>query len=337
MTSSHGAEYGRVADVRLSDSISEAKTALEGGDLDRTALVCRHIFRFYPRCVEAARVLGEAYADQRTTNEADTLLQFVLRADPHDVLGYVDRGFIAVELRRMDEAITFFERALELDPNIAQLRTELLNLYKERDGRRSRLRISKAGLANQRFRDGFTAQAIEEFGAILRETPDRLDVRVHLAEAHWRVRDYARAETLANDLLRLNADLVKPHYLLWHIAGLPDRRNIEDAAAHLRAAQALDPIYLVAERLFADAAPDALEYLRNLPPATLPPLGSVAEVEESEAATVAFEGVGAKDLRAVDRQLGLAPAVPLPPELSLWPNPRPPSRSPSMMAIGWRA
>ena len=310
---SHGVEYGRVADVQLSDILAEAKAALEAGDLNRTALLCRHIFRYYPRCVEAARVLGEAYADQRTTAEADTLFQFVLRADPHDTLGYVDRGFIAAELHRLDEAITFFERALELDPNIGQLRTELLNLYKERDGRRARLRISKAGLANQRFRDGFTAQAIEEFGAILRETPDRLDVRVHLAEAHWRVRDYARTEILARDLLRMNADLVKPHYLLWHIAGLPDRRNRDEAATHLRAAQALDPTHLVAERLFADTAPDALDYLKNLPPATLPQPGTQDESAADDAA-VAFEGVGTTDLRAVDRQLGLAPAVPLPPE-----------------------
>ncbi len=251
--------------VKLEDVINEAKTALEATHPDRAIGLCRHVFKFYPRCLEVSRVLGEAYTEKRLLDEADQLFVFVLSADPQDVLGYVDRGFIAYERGKVDEAIMYYERALELDPSIEQLREELLRLYRERSGgRRAKIRLTKVGLANARMRDGFYGQAIEEYAGVLRETPNRLDVQVGLMEAYWRNRDYPRAEKMATDLLNNYANLVKANLVLWHIYGV--RRNQDRAAGYLDKAHSLDPLNLIAERLFEDAmvSSDAMRYISML-------------------------------------------------------------------------
>jgi tetratricopeptide (TPR) repeat protein len=251
--------------VNLEDVISDAKVALEAGNPDRAIALCYHIFNFYPRCLEAARMLGEAYTEQRHFSEAEQLFIFVLSADPQDVLGYVDRGFIAYEQNHLDDAILYCERALELDPSIEQLREELLRLYRERQpGVKAQIRMSKVALANARLRDGLYGQAIEEYTNVLRQTPNRLDVQVSLMEAYWRNRDYGRAEQLAQELIENNAFLVKANLVLWHIYGV--RRNQERAADYLERAHALDPLNLLAERLFEDSASasETLNYISML-------------------------------------------------------------------------
>jgi tetratricopeptide (TPR) repeat protein len=257
--------------VNLEDVISDAKAALEAGNPERAIALCHHIFNFYPRCLEATRMLGEAYTEQRLFNEAEQLFIFVLSADPQDVLGYVDRGFIAYEQNHLDDAILYCERALELDPSIEQLREELLRLYRERQpGARAQIRMSKVGLANGRLRDGLYGQAIEEYTTVLRQTPNRLDVQVSLMEAYWRNRDYNRAEQLAQDLIQNNPFLVKANLVLWHIYGV--RRNQEHASDYLERAHALDPLNLLAERLFEDSAAsnDAMNYISMLGVPSIP-------------------------------------------------------------------
>lgn len=257
--------------VKLEDVISDAKAALEAGNPDKAIALCHHIFNFYPRCLEASRMLGEAYTEQRLFTEADQLFVFVLSADPQDVLGYVDRGFIAYEQSRIDDAILYCERALELDPSIEQLREELLRLYRERsNGGRAQIRMTKVGLANARLRDGLYGQAIEEYTTVLRQTPNRLDVQVGLMEAYWRNRDYGRAEQLALELLENNAYLVKANLILWHIYGV--RRNQGRAADYLEQAHTLDPLNLLAERLFEDSSVsgDALSHIAMLGEPSIP-------------------------------------------------------------------
>ncbi|MBN9388473.1 MAG: tetratricopeptide repeat protein [Chloroflexi bacterium] len=257
--------------VNLEDVISDAKAALEAGNPERAIALCHHIFNFYPRCLEATRMLGEAYTEQRLFNEAEQLFIFVLSGDPQDVLGYVDRGFIAYEQNHLDDAILYCERALELDPSIEQLREELLRLYRERQpGVRAQIRMSKVGLANGRLRDGLYGQAIEEYNTVLRQTPNRLDVQVSLMEAYWRNRDYNRAEQLAQDLIQNNPFLVKANLVLWHIYGV--RRNQEHASDYLERAHALDPLNLLAERLFEDSATsnDAMNYISMLGVPSIP-------------------------------------------------------------------
>lgn len=300
--------------VKLEDVINEAKTALEANNPDRAIALCHHVFKYYPRCLEATRVLGEAYTEKRLLDEADQLFVFVLSADPQDVLGYVDRGFIAYERGKAEEAIMYYERALELDPSIEQLREELLRLYREQygAGRKAKIRLTKVGLANARMRDGFYGQAIEEFAGVLNETSNRLDVQVGLMEAYWRNRDYPRAEKLANELLQNNPSLVKANLILWHIYGV--RRNQDRAATYLDKAHALDPLNLLAERLFEDTAvsSDAMRYISMLGVPAVPALDEAALSQaESNPDTSVPEWVNTS-MDDTDVMLGLRAGAPSP-------------------------
>ncbi len=290
--------------VKLEDVINQAKEVLEGGNPDYVIVLCRYIFKYYPRALEVTRVLGEAYTEKKLLDEADQLFVYVLAADPHDVLGYVDRGFIAYERGNVDEAILYYERAIELDPNIEQLRTELLRLYKERFGSsRAKVRLTKAGLANYRLRDGFYNQAIDEYNNILQETPERLDIQVWLMEAYWRNRDYGRAEKLAHELLESHPYLIKANLILWHIYGV--RRNQDRAAEYLEKAHALDPLNLVAERLFENAlvADNAMSYISMLGVAALPAFDP--ETMEQENQDEPLLPVWITSDAETDRRLGL--------------------------------
>ncbi len=296
--------------VKLEDVINEAKTTLESGNPDRAVALCNYVFKYYPRCLEVSRVLGETYTEKRLLDEADQLFVFVLSADPQDVLGYVDRGFIAYERGQPEEAIMYYERALELDSSIKQLREELLRLYHEQPAPgRNRIRLTKAGLANGRLRDGFYGQAIEEYNAVLRATPNRLDVQVGLMEAYWRNRDYPRAEKLATDLLQAHPDLVKANLILWHIYGV--RRNQDRAAPYLEKAHALDPLNLLAERLFEDAvvSNDAMRYISMLGIPAIPAPDTDARLTGN--ANLVPDWANA-DRNSTDVQLGLRPDVPSP-------------------------
>lgn len=269
--------------IKLEDQIGQAKEVLEAGDIDQAIAICRHIFRYYPRCLEVTRILGEAYTEKRLLDEAEKLLSFVLNADPQDVLGYVDQGFVFYERNQIDDAITYYERALELDPGIDQLRSELLRLYRERQPTsRAKLRLTKAGLANRRLHDGFYDQAIEEYSAILRETPERLDIQVGLLEAYWRSQDYARAESLALEMLDARPWLVKANLILWQIYGV--RRRLEKSASFLEKVRMLDPLGSVAERLFEDpaASDNALSYISMLDVATIPPFEATETASQED-------------------------------------------------------
>jgi tetratricopeptide (TPR) repeat protein len=297
--------------VKLEDVINEAKAALEAGNADRVIVLCNHIFKFYPRCLEASRILAEAYTEKQLLDEADQLLAFVLSADPQDVLGYADRGFIAFERNDLDNTIMYYERALELDSSIDKLREELLRLYREK-GVLAKIRLTKVGLANARLRDGFYAQAIEEYNSVLRATPNRLDVQVGLMEAYWRNRDYPRAETMAQDLLKDHPDLVKANLILWHIRGV--RRHEDSAAQLIEKANALDPLNLIAERLFdqdALTSNDVMNYISMLGVATVPQPPAGGSLAADDAGRVP-EWASTNRRGMTDRLLGLT--NPPPPE-----------------------
>lgn len=297
--------------IKLEDQIGQAKEMLEAGNVDQAIAICRYIFRYYPRCLEVGRILGEAYTEKRWLDEAEQLFVFVLSADPQDVLGYVDRGFVAYERGQLEDAITYYERALELDPSIEQLRTELLRLYGERyKQQRPKLRLTKAGLANRRLRDGYYSQSIDEYLAILRDTPNRLDSQVGLLESYWRNREYVRAESLGLEMLNDNQWLVKANLILWHIYGV--RRHLDKAASYLEKARTLDPLNLVAVRLFDDSvlSDNALNYLAMLSDATIPAFDPNVDMPSDELTPDLPDWINS-DTYETDLELGFAkPATP---------------------------
>ncbi len=237
-----------MAKFKLQEACKGAKQALEHGDSERAIAMCQHIVRYYPRCVEAYRLLGEAYLERGDTATADKLFSYVMQADPQNVLAHIGRAIIREERGEIDAAISEFERAFEIDPAIGELRGELLRLYTSRFGTEgAKIRTSRVGLAHLYARDYLFPQALNEYSDILRSEP-RLDVRVALALTLWRSGNDAAAADLCNAILQQVPNNIQANLILGQIWLAQGQRD--DALSLLRRAMDLDPDNALARDLF---------------------------------------------------------------------------------------
>src|ERR687885_111638 len=235
-----------MADVSLQSILDEARQTLDSGDAAQALAIARHILHYAPEVVEGHRLLGEAYLNAGQPEEAVTAFDAVLRVDPESVAAYYGLGLAQQSLDRQTEAIRAFERALEIQPNLGDLRTQLLRLYAETPGSAGQFRLSRAGLGRLCMRGQMYGQAIDEFHAVLRNEPDRDDVRVALAETLWRDGQEDEAADWCREALNHNAELLKPTLILGYLqlaAGQPEGEALWRRAARqepsLRTAQAL--------------------------------------------------------------------------------------------------
>ncbi len=257
-----------MAKFKLQEACNRAKEALEHGESERAIAMCQHIVRYYPRCVEAYRLLGEAYLERGDTVTADKLFSYVVQADPQNVLAHIGRAIIREERGDIDAAISEFERAFEIDPAISELREELLRLYTSRFGSEgAKIRTSRVGLAHLYARDYLFPQAINEYHDILRSEP-RLDVRVALAQTLWRAGNDTAAADLCNAILQQVPNNLQANLILGQIWLAQGQRD--DALALFRRAMDLDPDNTLARSLFESRAgrimlPPLTYYAAELP------------------------------------------------------------------------
>lgn len=255
--------------ITFEEVLKQAGQALENGSADYVVALCQTVFHYYPGSLEATRLLTAAYLKKGLWKEADQLFEYLLAADPHDLWSYRERGISACERGDIDGAINAFQQAQELDPNNGLLRDRLLDLYHRRPGsEQARVRLSKAGLAHQRFHNGFYEQAIQEYNAIVDKNPDRLDIQVWRLEACWRGGNFGQAAKLAEELVKTAPNLLKANLILWRF--YITHNQPEKARCYFEKAQRLDPRHRVALALFENT-PDETEVrkcLDSLPPRT---------------------------------------------------------------------
>jgi len=243
-----------MAKFKLQEAVGKAKEVLEQGDSERAIAMCQYVLRYYPRCIEAFRLLGEAYIERGDSETAGKMFAYVLQADPHNVLAHVGRAIIYEEKGDIDAAIAEFERAFELEPGIRELRDELLRLYTLRFGiEGARVRVSRAGLAHLYARDGLLPQAITEFHDVLKNDP-RLDVRISLAEVLWRDGQREEAARICNAVLQQVPNNLRANLILAQVWYSDSHQD--DALALMHRAQALDPDSTVARSLYERASAD---------------------------------------------------------------------------------
>ncbi|MEI6046364.1 MAG: tetratricopeptide repeat protein, partial [Chloroflexota bacterium] len=289
--------------LTFEEVVNQAKEALASNNLDYATAFCHALFNSYPGALEATRLLGKVYLKKHLLSEADQLFDYLLTVNPHDIESYWIRGFIAGKGGNLDQAITYYERAFELDPDNGQLRSGLLRLYQLHSGyNQSKVRLTRIGLANYRLRMGLYQEAIQEYTLILSKTPHRLDVQVWLMEAYWRKGDYTKAASLAQELLVYYPRLIKANLVLWHTYGMWQRlyetnceeipplqgtsgmwQQLYEATAHFERVYFLDPRCRVIASFFDNSycREAALHYIANLGKATIPSFDLARLVQES--------------------------------------------------------
>jgi tetratricopeptide (TPR) repeat protein len=241
--------------MSLQTAFDQARQWLETNDLDRAIGMAHHILETYPHCLEAHQMLGEAHLANRRYEEARADFERVLQFDPEYIPALVGLGMTCERLGQLDRAIAAFERALEIKPDLPELRSQLLRLYTDAwGGEYAHLRLSRAGLARLYAKGHMLPQAISEFRQVVADHPDRLDSRVALAEVLWRDEQEEEAAEVCREILaqQEHASVLKANLILGYIelaAGKPSGEKFWKTAA------AIDPYQGMARILFESLPP----------------------------------------------------------------------------------
>ena len=241
-------------DMQLKEYTARIKELIHSERHDEAIAHCRHILRYYPRHIETYCLLGEACLEKGMYREAIEFFQRTLSADPENFIARVGLGIIYGEQGATPEAIWQMERAFELAPGNPEVRRELQRLYAQRDGvEKTRLKLTQGALGRLYMRNGLYELAIDEFRAVLRQDPERPDVRVALAEALWHEGRRLEAVEVCLELLEALPNSLKANLILGEIWL---RGGHEEAGEEkLNVARALDPENLVAHEMMGRESP----------------------------------------------------------------------------------
>ncbi|GIV98926.1 MAG: hypothetical protein KatS3mg058_0330 [Roseiflexus sp.] len=246
-----------MARMSLQTAFDQVRQWLETNDLDRAIGMAHHILETYPHCLEAHQMLGEAHLANRQYEEACAHFERALQFDPEHIPALVGLGMTCERLGQIERAISAFERALEIKPDLPELRSQLLRLYTDAWGSEyAHLRLSRAGLARLYAKGHMLPQAISEFRQVVADQPDRLDSRVALAEVLWRDEQEEEAADVCRDILVKHPHVLKANLILGYIelaAGNPSGEQFWKAAA------AIDPYQGMARVLFESLPPVTIE------------------------------------------------------------------------------
>ena len=239
--------------MSLQTAFDQVRQWLETNDPDRAIGMAHHILEAYPRCLEAHQMLGEAHLASRQYEEARADFERVLQFDPEHIPALVGLGMTCERLGQLDRAISAFERALEIKPDLPELRSQLLRLYTDAWGSEyAHLRLSRAGLARLYAKGHMLPQAISEFRQVAADQPDRLDAQMALAEALWRDEQEEEAADMCRAILAQHPYVLKANLILGYVtlaSGDPSGEQYWKTAA------TIDPYQAAARALFESLPP----------------------------------------------------------------------------------
>ncbi len=213
----------------------------------------RHILRQHPRYIGAYYLLGKTMLEADQPELAIDMFQRALNADPEHLMARIGLTMAHQRVDNLNAAIWNLERAVELNPGDADLIDELRQLYGRRDGfEPERVPLNRAGLARLYMRGNRPGRAVEELRALLAENPQRLDLRLALAEAYWRDDQIVQAADTCQVLLDDARYCLKANLLLgalWVDSGQ------EEGQTYLNRAQEIDLENTLANEMFGAASP----------------------------------------------------------------------------------
>jgi len=243
-----------MARVTLTKSLEAIRRCIEERRYDDGAAIARVVLGEYPHCVQARRILGEALWENDLADEAQAAFSVVLELDPEDFVSYAGLGLIAEHSGSLDQALSHLRRASELAPHSEEVRGELIRLY-QRTGQADsgKLKISRAALARIYARSEMPSRALAEFQAVLHDEPDRIDVRLGLAEALWREGQAAEAKAECETVLQYRPQSIKANLIM--AAALQAEGLGQHADQVLQQAALADPLGEYAQRIFGADAP----------------------------------------------------------------------------------
>jgi len=245
-----------MAMVSLESCYERARQSMSQGEYDRAEGICQHVLQYYPQDLGAFQLLGQINLERKQGRAARGFFRRVLEIDPENISAHWGMGIAYQDEQKTEQTIAEFEQALEIKPDLSDLRAQLLRLYGEQYGAaQAQLRLSRAGLGRLYVKGGMLDKAIAEFQEVLKLDPQRADVQVSLIEALWQSGDMEKAARVCEDVLQRLPDALKANLVLGYVHLAAGRR---EAAEELwRKAAACDPNNTMARVLF-ETVPDRI-------------------------------------------------------------------------------
>ncbi|CAI8955179.1 Lipopolysaccharide biosynthesis regulator YciM [Methylocaldum szegediense] len=198
---------------------------------------------------------GRKYFEERNFEKAKVEFKNVLQIDPKMAKPYFYLGQIAEAQKDWREALGFYQKAGELDPNDLEVRVRMAKLYllgKQIDKADALVnavlgvkpgdidaRLVKAGLSSLK---GDIAAAIEELGRITAEQPSRAEAFLILAMLHTQQNRLDEAEVVLEQGLAANPDDAEMQLGLARLA--VQMKKLEKAEAIYKGMVSADPANL---------------------------------------------------------------------------------------------
>jgi tetratricopeptide (TPR) repeat protein len=230
-----------LADVQLEFLLMRVQT----GEEDEVAPdVIAYVDARHPDSALILETLARAYMTKLRYGPALAALERWIQEDPNSARAFHFRGWLLERLDNVSGALTDYERAVQLDPNLIAPRLQLANLYLERAGT-DEARPHLQALLKQApdrpevqalqgrclYMDGHGDKARPLLEAAVQKLPDNAPLLLTLANLDLEAGRPAQAEEWARRALKVDPTDTQARYALVGI--LRHEHREEDAAAAL--------------------------------------------------------------------------------------------------------
>lgn len=251
-----------MSDISLHDYYAKLDTLLKSSAYDEVIHHCRHILQYFPKNITAYRYLGAALIGVRRWDEASAVLRRVLSVCPDDQQAHSGLSEVYEHKGQPQDAIWHMERAFEQAPNNREAIERLRALYKHyQQVDQPKVQLTSAAVARQYLRNQNYEQSIETLRGALQRMPDRVDMRLLLAQALWASGEQIEAGEAALDVLQVLPDSLEANRIMAELWLREERPS--DAQRYLNSVEAIDP-YLALEIAQGEAAPGDAFHLDEL-------------------------------------------------------------------------
>jgi tetratricopeptide (TPR) repeat protein len=224
----------------LSELHNEVRWAIEAGDLARARQVCGWILSTRPDNLQTVLLLAEVDLEEHQYRAASVGFERVLHGDPEAYLAYAGLGIAYDHLNKPAGAVAWYTRALDLDPANAEIRRERDRLFEiAYPGRMTPTGMSRFSMGRSLFQSGFRDEGVARFKSALAAHPDRIEIRLGLAEALWAMAKSNAARELCQEIVQIEPRAVKANALLACIAA--EAGELAQGKRFLRDVHAQDP------------------------------------------------------------------------------------------------
>ncbi|UCH60380.1 MAG: helix-hairpin-helix domain-containing protein [Anaerolineales bacterium] len=254
-----------MARISLRAYLQDIEGFIESHQVDQAIAHCQYILRYYSKHIDTYRLLGKSFLESRRYGDAADIFQRVLSSVPDDFVSHVGMSIIREDEGNLDEAIWHMERAFDVQPANNAIQRELSRLYGKRDGLEPpKIRLTRGALARMYYKGELYPQTISEIRAVLASTPQRFDLLVLLAQAHFRAGQRFEAAEICSTILKALPFCLEANHILGEILAVSERSA--EAKIFQQRAQALNPYlaHMSPDTPTADKVPDSAIVIEKL-------------------------------------------------------------------------